>query len=150
MPLRRTAEEKESKREEKERERADKQAQTEREAEERRLAAEKAAFDASPPGQARIAKLVGQRFFQTIIPIENVDRTMLAKASHDMQTRVKDTSDIVGALLTAIEAEGWEFVEAGYVFRQTGGASRDKFLASGQQIAVMGETLGVYLFRARD
>ena len=64
-----------------------------------------------------------------------------------MDTRVKDTSDVVGALLTAIEDEGWEFVEAGWVFRQTGSASRDKFLASGQKIAVMGDTLGVYLFR---
>jgi hypothetical protein len=52
--------------------------------------------------------------------------------------------------LTAIEAEGWEFVEAGYIFRQTGGASRDKFMASGQQIAVMGDTVGVYLFRVRN
>jgi hypothetical protein len=67
-----------------------------------------------------------------------------------MDTRVKDTSDVVGALLTAIEAEGWEFVEAGYIFRQTGGASRDKFMASGQQIAVMGDTVGVYLFRVRN
>jgi hypothetical protein len=150
MPLRRTAEEKETRKEEKEREKAEKHVQKEREAEERLRAAEKAAFDASPPGQARLAKKAGQRFFQTVIPIENVDRTLLAKFSHEMQTRVKDTSDVVGALLTAIEAEGWELFQAGYVFRETGGASRDKFLASGQQIAVMGDTLGIYLFRSRD
>jgi hypothetical protein len=126
------------------------QEQKQREAEQKLAAAEKAAFDASPPGQARIAKQAGQRFFQVLIPIENVDRTILAKLSHEMDTRVKDTSDVVGALLTAIEDEGWEFVEAGWVFRQTGSASRDKFLASGQKIAVMGDTLGVYLFRARS
>lgn len=149
MPLRRTAEEKSARQEEKQREQATKQAQKDQEQEQRRLAAEKTAFDASPPGQARLAKEAGHRFFQTVIPIENVDRTALAKFSHEMQTRVKDTSDVVGALLTAIEEEGWELIEAGYVFRQTGGASRDKFLASGQQIAVMGDTLGVYLFKVR-
>jgi hypothetical protein len=139
MPLRRTSTE----------EKAARQEQKEREQEQERLAAEKAAFDASPPGQARLAKEAGQRFFQTIIPIENVDRTAMAKFSHEMRTRVKDTSDVVGALLTAVEDEGWELITAGYVFRQTGGASRDKFLASGQQIAVMGDTLGVYLFKLR-
>jgi hypothetical protein len=140
MPLRRASTE----------EKAAKQEQKEREQEEKRLAAEKAAFDASPPGQARIAKQTGQRFFQLVLPIENVDRTSLAKLSHNMDTRVRDTSDVVGALLTAVDDEGWDLIEAGYVFRQTGGASRDKFLASGQQIAVMGDTLGVYLFKARD
>jgi hypothetical protein len=97
-----------------------------------------------------LAKQAGQRFFQLILPIENVDRTWLAKFSHEMTTRVRDTGDIVGASLTAVADEGWELVTAGYVFRQTGGASRDKFLASGQQIAVIGDTLGVYLFRTVD
>jgi hypothetical protein len=150
MALRKTAEEKEAAREVRERQQAAAHEARQREQEQRRVAAEEAAFDASPPGQARIAKQAGQRFFQLVMPIENVDRTVLAKISHEMNTRVKDTSDAVGAVLTAVEDEGWELFEAGFVFRETGGASRDKFLASGQQIAVIGDTLGIYLFKARN
>lgn len=131
-------------------EKAQREAEKRRQQEQNRLAQDQAAFNASPPGQARLAKQAGQRFFQLILPIENVDRTWLAKFSHEMTTRVRDTGDIVGASLTAVADEGWELVTAGYVFRQTGGASRDKFLASGQQIAVIGDTLGVYLFRTVD
>jgi len=111
--------------------------------------AARAAFNASPPGRARLARDADQRFFQLTLPIENVDRTWMAKFSHEMNTRVKDTGDAVGATLTAVEDEGWELIEAGYVFRQTGSASRDKMLASGQQIAIQGNTLGVYLFRLK-
>jgi hypothetical protein len=127
-------------------------AQAARQAEQdgQRRAFDEAAFNASPPGQARLAKAAGLRFFQLVMPIENVDRTWLAKFSHEMTTRVKDTGDIVGAALTTVEDEGWELIEAGYTFRQTGSASRDKFLASGQQIAVTGETLGIYLFKLRS
>ncbi len=67
-----------------------------------------------------------------------------------MKTRVKDTGEVVGTLLTAVEDEGWDLFQAGFVFRQTGSASRDKFLVSGQQIAVTGDTLGIYLFKARN
>ena len=49
--------------------------------------------------------------------------------------------------LDAIEAEGWQLAHAGYVFRMTGSVSRDKFLSSGQQAAVSGEVIGVYIFR---
>lgn len=144
MPLRRTAEDKAAKEEQK----AAKEEEKRLAQDQARLAAEEAAFNASPPGQARVAKESGQRFFQIVLPIENLDRTWIAKFAHEMDTRVKDTSDVVGAVLTAVEDEGWELIQAGYVFRETGGASRDKFLASGQQIAVMGDTLGVYLFKA--
>lgn len=139
MALRKSAEEK-----------AAQEAENARERERNALAQQQAAFNASPPGQARLAKQAGQRFFQLILSIENVDRTWLAKFTHEMTTRVRDTGDIVGASLTAVADEGWELVTAGYVFRQTGGASRDKFLASGQQIAVIGDTLGLYLFKATD
>lgn len=50
--------------------------------------------------------------------------------------------------LDAIERQGWKLEHAGYVFRVTGSESRDKFLASGQQEAVSGEIIGIYLFRA--
>jgi len=106
-------------------------------------------FEQTPPGRARLARRNGQRFFQVVLSVEKVDRTWLAKLSHEMDTRVDHTGDVIGAVLTEIEDEGWELVQAGFAFRQTGHASRDKFLASGQQVAVMGETVGVYLFKAR-
>ena len=114
-----------------------------------RDAAVEAAFLGTPQGRARTARENGQRFFQILLPIENVDRTWLAKFSHEMHTRVRDSDDLIGEILTAIEDEGWQLVEAGFAFRQTGQASRDKLLASGQQVAVMGDTVGVYLFKAR-
>jgi hypothetical protein len=115
----------------------------------REAAAAEAAFLGTPQGRARTARQNGQRFFQILLPVENVDRTWLAKLSHEMHTRTRDSGDLVGQILTSIEDEGWQLVEAGFAFRQTGQASRDKFLASGQQVAVMGDTVGVYLFRAR-
>lgn len=102
----------------------------------------------SPPGLAQQARQAGQRFFQLILPLEDVDRTWMAKFSHEMDTRVQDLSDAVGVTLTAVEAQGWELVTAGFIFRETAQASRDKFLASGQQIATIGQTLGIYLFKS--
>lgn len=46
-----------------------------------------------------------------------------------------------------IESEGWTLDNAGYVFQETGSVSRDKFLSSGQQEAVSGRILGIYIFR---
>lgn len=107
-------------------------------------------FAKSPPGKARRARTAGQRYFQVELDIENVDRTGLAKLGHEMTTAVRSTSDGVGAMLTAIEDEGWELVTAGFTFRPTHAASRDKALVSGQQIAISGQTVGVYLFRLRE
>jgi hypothetical protein len=149
MPLRSTPEERQAKQarkaEERARQDAERQAQATQQAEERA----REAFNASPPGQARLARQAGQRYFQLVLAIEDVDRTWLAKASHEMTTRVQSTSDVVGATLTAVESEGWELINAGYTFRETAQASRDKFLASGQQIATIGQTLGIYLFRIK-
>jgi hypothetical protein len=52
--------------------------------------------------------------------------------------------------LAAIEAVGWRLEHVGYVFVVTSESSRDKLLASGQQVAVSGRTLGIYLFRNTD
>ena len=107
----------------------------------------------APTEQARVALLRGQRFFQVILPIENVDRSALAQTMHDMHAssvKVTATDDLVGPVLTAIEDVGWELISSGITFRPTAAVSRDKFLASGQQIAVIGQTVGVYLFRRQE
>jgi len=150
MALRSSPEERQAKAAAKEAERGRQDELRAAEQAEQQRAAEQAAFDASPPGQARAAKQNGQRYFQIAIPLEDVDRTWMAKFSHEMTTRVLDTSDAVGITLTAIEDEGWELISSGFTFRETAQASRDKFLASGQQIATIGQTLGFYLFRAAE
>ena len=46
--------------------------------------------------------------------------------------------------------QGWSLVNGSFVFHQTGSESRDKFLASGQHIAVAGTVVGYYLFKRDD
>jgi hypothetical protein len=46
--------------------------------------------------------------------------------------------------------EGWELVTAPFVFVETGQESRDKFLSSGQNVAIKGATVGYYLFRRAE
>ena len=53
-------------------------------------------------------------------------------------------------MLGNIEREGWELIHVGFVFKETGSVSRDKFLSSGQMVNTTSETWGVYLFRATD
>jgi Protein of unknown function (DUF2510) len=137
-----------AKKERKRQEKASRDAAREAEEEQQDQEPAEAAFNASPIGRARAAKSAGQRFFQVVIPIENVNRGALDYLVHTMNTLVT-AGDEVGPMLTAIEDEGWELISSGFFFRQTGAASRDKMLASGQQIAVLGDSCGVYLFRAR-
>ncbi len=59
-------------------------------------------------------------------------------------TRTQDYSNVI----QSIEEEGWRLEHVGYVYRITGSQSRDKFIASGQQEAVSGEIVGIYLFRS--
>jgi hypothetical protein len=127
----------------KEQERKEKQEKAAAQTQQKQRFAEQRAFEESPVGRARKAHTVGQHYSQTTIPIEDVDRSALAKVIHSMNpedSRVADTSDAVGVILTAIEAEGWKLKTAGFTFRQTAEASRDKFLASGQQTAIIGQT----------
>lgn len=44
--------------------------------------------------------------------------------------------------LSQVEGEGWGFMQANYVFVQTGEDSRDEFLASGQRTAIKGRSSG--------
>lgn len=52
--------------------------------------------------------------------------------------------------LNAIVNEGWELLNGSVTFVQTGEESRDKFMASGQQVAVSGHVMACYLFRRAD
>jgi hypothetical protein len=107
------------------------------------------AYANSPVGLAIRAREEGQKYYQAVFPIEYVGRDALAILGHNMNTKVKDAGEPIGIILTDIENAGWELVHTGFVFRQTHQDSRDKFLASGQQVAITGQTVGIYLFKAR-
>ena len=43
-----------------------------------------------------------------------------------------------------------ELITGSVVFHETGSQSRDKFMQSGQHIAVQGKVIGYYLFRRKE
>ena len=104
---------------------------------------------ASPPGQAYLAKEAGDVFFQVEIPHKTITgfaNAMWASNTSQRQQANAPSSDMLGL----IESEGWRLEHASWVYVQTGQNSRDKFLASGQQVVVQGEIVGIYLFRNAD
>jgi hypothetical protein len=126
---------------------AQRDAEHERQKAQRAAEQSRAEFDKSPRGQARAAKLAGDRYFQFELVLEQNAR--LWGMTGSIGTTQKRHGGF-GALLTEIEAEGWALVQAGWLFRQTGAISRDKLLSSGQQVATEGKTVGVYLFTVTD
>jgi len=106
-------------------------------------AREEAAFRASPAGQALTARERGDRLFQIDLAL-STSRALIVPMFGAYATK-KDHAQVT--TLEAIERQGWRLENVGYVFRVLGTESRDKFLASGQQEAVSGEIVGVYLFR---
>jgi len=108
--------------------------------------AEHRAWLATPLGMATSAKEAGNGFFEIELEIGSSKRTV-AFGTADYGKHKK--SDFTG-LLSQIENAGWKLEHVGYYFMITGETSRDKFLASGQNTAVNGKTMGVYLFRNLD
>lgn len=51
------------------------------------------------------------------------------------------------AVLNSVCREGWDLVNGDFAFVMTGQQSRDKFLSSGQNVAIAGTVIGYYLFR---
>lgn len=103
-------------------------------------------FWASPRGLARQARRAGRKIFQIELPVSRTSGEVYAFVG--AQT---STTQLAGdASLDGIEAEGWVLAHAGYVFRPLSVSSRDKFMFSGQQEAMSGELVGVYVFRATE
>jgi DUF4097 and DUF4098 domain-containing protein YvlB len=130
-------------REAKKREEAERQEVERQEAEKRRLAEE---FAKTPAGMARATRASGARTFQISLPLsQTIGHTVAMTGAY---TTTKNTQH--ASIIDSVEAEGWRLEYAGYVYRVTGSVSRDKFLASGQQEAVHGEIVGVYIFRTTE
>lgn len=103
------------------------------------------AFLKSPLGIATTAKEAQQGFLEVQLPVGSSQRDVTMAGAVN-KTRTQSHA----GTLSAIEAIGWRLEHVGYIFQITGESSRDKLLASGQQTAVSGQTVGIYLFRNTD
>jgi hypothetical protein len=101
------------------------------------------AFWLSPAGEARRAFADGDHVFQFSIDVLNQQAIIIAMTGSMTRKRTADPT----AVLTSVCREGWELVNGDFVFVMTGQESRDKFLASGQNVAVAGTVMGYYLFK---
>lgn len=99
----------------------------------------------SPPGRARQAHDRGDVVFQCAINLASHEGLIAPMAGGMVTTRDTDPSSV----LNQICGQGWDLINGTVVFVPGMQESRDKFLASGQQVAVSGTTVGYYLFRRR-
>lgn len=100
----------------------------------------------SPAGRARTAFERGDRIFQCSFDVMSQQAIIAIMIG---STTSKNTSDPTQTL-NAVCREGWELVTASFVFVEEGQQSRDKFLASGQNVAVKGRTMGYYVFKRNE
>lgn len=117
------------------------------EAEERQqaeqLERDRQAFLATPVGQARQSFERGDMVFQCSIDVMSQQAIIAVMMGSTTTQRTKDPV----VVLNAVCREGWELVNGSFVFVEQGQQSRDKFMSSGQNVAIKGETVGYYLFR---
>jgi hypothetical protein len=115
------------------------QAERIKSAEEERQRAE---FLASPIGRATTAKEAGQEFFEIQLPV-GTHAGSAGFGSADGRHSTQSSAVTLGE----IEKLGWRLEHAGYVYLVTRESSTDHFMVTGQEVAVSGTTMGVYLFR---
>jgi hypothetical protein len=101
------------------------------------------AFFATPAGQARLAYGRGDHVFQYDFDVMSQQAIIVSMVGSRTS---KQTSDPV-AVLNSVCHEGWELVNGSFVFVEEGQQSRDKFMSSGQNVAIKGTTVGYYLFK---
>ncbi|MGI8433827.1 MAG: hypothetical protein ACR2LE_03715 [Nocardioidaceae bacterium] len=126
---------------------AKQQAAAEKDIARRQAALEREAgeFAASPVGRARAAFERGDEVYQYSIDVMSQQAVIVMMVGSATAKRTSDPSDV----LNAVCCEGWELVNGSFVFVEEGQQSRDKFLSSGQNVAVKGTTFGYYLFRRK-
>jgi hypothetical protein len=137
-----SGEEREAARREREAERireAAAQADEMKQAEEQRKREE---FLATPVGAATAAKEAGQAFFEVQLQVGRHTGT-----AGFGSTTADYTTASSAATLEEIEKLGWRLEHVGYYFMITRESSTDRFMATGDDTAISGRTIGVYLFR---
>jgi hypothetical protein len=95
-----------------------------------------------PAALAQAAYDRGDGFFELVLTLGTVAGYVSIVGNASNRTRTSHTD-----VLSQVEAIGWKLEHAGYVWVETFNRSRDKLLSSGQEVAVSGETQGIYLFR---
>jgi hypothetical protein len=123
-------------------EKARKQAESEEAKREKAAQRERARFLATPQGQARTAFENGDAVFQVDFPVMKQTAEVVAMVGAFNSIKSNDSTET----LNAIVREGWRLVTGSFVFVVQGEESRDKFMSSGQNVAVKGETRGYYIF----
>jgi len=118
---------------------AAKEAQKERQRAER----ERQQYLSTPVGQAEAAFDNGDHVFQYAHDVASQQAVIVAMVG---STTTKQTTN-PSVILNAVCKQGWELVNGSFVFVEQGSQSRDKFMSSGQNVAVKGTTVGYYLFR---
>jgi hypothetical protein len=108
-----------------------------------------AAFQASPVGQATTAKEQKQGFLEVQLTVGSSQRVSSFFNADPTGVGSNRIATHAGTL-AAIEAIGWHLEHVGYIFMITGESSSDRILGTGQNTAVSGETVGIYLFRNSD
>jgi hypothetical protein len=115
----------------------------EREQEAKRREQEIQAFNQSPAGLARAWYAGGANVFQVAIDVMSQQAIIVAMVGSNTTQKTTDPLAVVNSVCR----EGWELVNGSFVFVEQGQQSRDKFLASGQNVAIKGTTVGYYLFK---
>jgi hypothetical protein len=126
-------------------EKAAREAQKEADRAERTRQREEEAFRRSPAGQARSSRERGDVLFQVSFDLEDVKALVVAMTDAFTTRSARDVSEI----LNSIVAEGWDLHSFSTAFVNEGEVSRDRFMASGQQVAVRGRLVGTYVFTRR-
>jgi hypothetical protein len=124
------------------------QAQQEKEARKQAEQAEKErqAFLRTPVGQARTAFERGDYIFQYSMDVMNQQAIIVAMVGSTTKQKTSDPVEV----LNSVSREGWELINGSFVFVEQGQQSRDKFMSSGQNVAIKGATVGYYLFRRNE
>ena len=100
------------------------------------------AWTASPVGAATAAKQAGQEFFEVQLQVGSHVGTASWGAASGKQVAVSSAET-----LGSIEQVGWRLEHCSHVFMVTGQTSTDRVFLSGENTAVSGTMVGVYLFR---
>jgi hypothetical protein len=106
-------------------------------------ARERAAYLSTPVGQAEVTSDRGDEVFQYSLSVMSQQAIIVAMAGSKTSKSTTDPTEVLNAGCR----QGWEFVNGSFVFVVEGEQSRDKFMASGQNVAVKGQMVGYYLFR---
>ena len=130
--------------------------------EKREEKARQRALRSTDHGRAKLALNAGEQFFQMQRVVSSTrgqlwlgtltDKTDEAARSTMLERLLRDLSGAeedlpITQALAVVEWLGWRLVHMACAYRQTSAESRDFFLASGQQVAMSGEVVVIYLFR---